>query len=163
VSFILHNFNYARTVDERNGVLCAWHFAGSVFSASGRRWHSMHLSSSQRPRNNIYWESRDKEPRFMRRPAIINYRADVTLSVSSIRRNDNIRVVQPPRAPWKGKFTKLREIRKNKRACWVHFRNVKKKNSNSFNYLQNQNGWIRCEFITWNYIVDLFKGQSGKK
>lgn len=63
----------------------------------------------------IFTGSRDKEPRFVRRTAIINYRADVTLSVSSIRRNDNIQVVQPPRAPRREKFTKLRELRKNKR------------------------------------------------
>lgn len=48
-------------------------------------------------RETIFAESQDKEPRFAQRTAIINYRADVTLSVSSVRRNDNIRVVQPVR------------------------------------------------------------------
>lgn len=52
----------------------------------------------------IFTKSRDKEPRFVWRAAIINYRADVTLSVSSIRRNDNIQVVQPLRAPREGKI-----------------------------------------------------------
>lgn len=95
----------------------------------------------------IFTESRDKEPRFVRRTAIINYPADVTLSVSSIRRNDNIRVVQPPRAPWREKFTKLRELRKNKRhACSrvragrVPTQRFTFKTAN-FNYLEYQN-WI---------------------
>lgn len=83
----------------------------------------------------IFTESRDKEPRFVRRTAIINYRADVTLSVSSIRRNDNIRVVQP-RAPRREKFTKLRELCENKRyaraghAAFFFPQDLREKNNN---------------------------------